>query len=237
MGQRAIIVQFPSARAMRRTTDIREAPIYNIAEGAFYVGVPPSTLRAWVLGRPFKAGGRVHWSELLIDPADERRRLLSFANLAEAHVLQATRDHKISMRSVRTALDFLKKENPSRHPLLTQDFYTHQKNLFIKQLQQIINVGRGGQLALDLLDPYLERLVRDQSGLVFRFFPMRANPHRHVMIDLHVASGQPVLTKSGILAEVLWGRHDAGETIEEIARDYDIDERAVADAIGYIAAA
>jgi uncharacterized protein (DUF433 family) len=237
MGQRAIIIQHPSARTMHRITDIREMPIYGIAGAAFSVGISASTLRTWVLGRPFKTGGRVHWSDRLIEPADEKRGLLSFVNLAEAHVLQATREYRIPMHKVRVALDYLRNETGSRHPLLTQEFYTFQKELFIRRLIEIVNVGKGGQLAFDFLDPYLRRLVRDESGLPYRFFPMRENHESRVMVDLHIASGQPVLTGTGILAEIVYGRNIAGESAEEIARDYELDERVVIDAVRYVAAA
>jgi uncharacterized protein (DUF433 family) len=223
---------------MRQSQDPREVPMYEVAVAASYVGIPASTLRTWVFGRPFPVADRLHWSDRLIEPADEKRRLLSFANLAEAHILQATREHRIPVKKVRTALDYLRDQAPGiRHPLLTEDFYAFQKDLFIKRLQEIVNVGRGGQLALDFLDSYLERLVRDESGLPFRFFPMRQNRDRHVMVDMHISSGQPVLAETGILAEILHGRNIAGESAEEIARDYGLDERSVIDAIRYIAAA
>lgn len=223
-------------RRKTQPTDLREVPMYHLAEAAYYVNVPETTLSQWFYGRKFRGSdGRVRWSEPLIEPADIKRGLLSFANLAEAHVLQATRDRHIPMDNVRSALRYVRERSHDRHPLISQEFYTHQKDLFIKRLAEIINASKGGQIAFDLLDPYLDRLVRDSSGLPFRLFPMRANPERNVMCDLHIASGQPVLTDTGILAQVVFDRNKAGESSEELAADYGVSQRAVEHAIQYIA--
>jgi uncharacterized protein (DUF433 family) len=66
---------------------------------------------------------------------------------------------------------------------------------------------------------------------------MRDNPAARVMVDLHIASGQPVVRDPGILARILFERHQAGETEDELSRDYGIDRRAVEHAIRYVDAA
>jgi uncharacterized protein (DUF433 family) len=140
------------------------------------------------------------------------------------------------MQQVRRALDYLEKESPGPHPLITHQFYTIGKTLFLKRLAELVDLKKeGNQLAFEeILDQYLQRLERDASGLPVRLFPMRENPARRVMLDLSVASGQPVITGTGLLAEVLHGRFTAGETIDELAEDYRLDPSAVKDAIAYI---
>jgi len=178
----------------------------------------------------------------LIEPVDKRKGLLSFANLTEAHVLSAIRKHNFSMFEIREAIDAIKKQfGEQRHPLITGEFFRQGKRLFLKQLNETVSVSRPTQgqrvLGGDLLDPYLERIVRDDHDLPVRLFPMRANPDARIMVDLFIASGQPVISNTGILAEFIHERHQTGESIEEIASDYGIDERAVADAIRYVKAA
>lgn len=207
----------------RRTPqDEREQPLFNIADAAFYLGIRATTLRQWVWGRPYQSSGVTKFSSPLIKAADPRRGFLSFVNLAEAHVLQATRDREIAMPDVRTALTYIERQTGSKHPLITEEFFTAGKNLFIKRLQQIVNASKDGQIALDFLDSYLERVIRDDSGLPYRLFPMRANPERRVMVDLFIASAQPTIADTGILAEVIHGRFHSGETIAELAIDYDV---------------
>jgi uncharacterized protein (DUF433 family) len=242
MRHKSKIIPHPSMVKRRLTIvrDIREAPMYAIGSAAFYLNIASTTLDQWFYGRKYRTrDGRTGWSDPLIEPADKKRGLLSFANMAEAHVLQATRDKRIPMLNVREALTWARRQWPTvPHPLITRDFHTHGKYLFVKTLSEIINASKGGQVEMgDFLDPYLERLVRDESGLPFRLFPMRNNPSSNVMLDLHIASGQPVITDTGILAQVLYERNGAGETEDELARDYGLDKRTVEDAIRYIEAA
>jgi uncharacterized protein (DUF433 family) len=224
--------------ARKQQRDQRMIPLFRISEAAHYVNIPESTLTQWVYGRKFPTrSGQIQWSKRLIQAADERRGLLSFVNLAEAHVLQATRERDIPMKSVRAAIDYVVEQTGSNHPLVTQEFYTFGKSLFLRKLNEIVNASMSGQLALEWLDPYLERLVRDDTGLPYRVFPMQENPESLIMLDLRLGSGQPVITGTGILAEVICGRFETGETAAELAADYNIDERAVEHAVRYIKAA
>lgn len=217
--------------------------MYTIGEAAFYVGVPPVTLHQWLYGRDYKAKGEIRSTEPVILPADGRRGLLSFANLSEAHVLSAIRKQRFSLSEIREAVQVIAKTFPHTepHPLIGGEFYRNGKDLMIRVLNDTINVSRPRQgqrlLDKDVFDPYLQRIVRDDKDLPVRLFPMRANPDARIMVDLFIASGQPVISDTGILAEFIHERHKFGETAEEIAEDYGIDVRAVADAIRYVEAA
>jgi len=58
------------------------------------------------------------------------------------------------MPAIRRAIDFVRRTNPSPHPLLSESFLTDGKDLFIKKIggtagkEQTINVSRCGQLGL-----------------------------------------------------------------------------------------
>jgi uncharacterized protein (DUF433 family) len=240
-------LSFYSMTTKRRRTAVPDDPsevaLYSVAEAAFIIGVSSRTLHQWIYGRDYKAQGEIRTSPPLIKPADTREGLLSFSNLAEAHVLDAIRKHNFPMTAIREAIDAIKQQYPSEreHPLITAEFYRHGKRLFIKKLNETISVSRPTQgqrvLGGDMLDVYLERIRRDDRDLPVRLFPMRANPDSRIMVDLFIASGQPVISNTGILADFIHERHVTGESIEEIAQDYGIDSRAVADAIRYVAAA
>src|SRR3989304_3990948 len=98
--------------------DPRELPAYGIAEAAHYLRIPKATLRSWVVGRFYPTEvGRKFFRPLITLP-DKRKPFLSFTNLVEAHVLDAVRrEHEIPLNKVRTALDYLRRQFPSKHPL------------------------------------------------------------------------------------------------------------------------
>jgi hypothetical protein len=94
-------------------------------EAAHYLIIPPTTIRCWVSGRyyPSKAGRQ--FSSPVIHLPDPGTNLLSFMNLVEVHVLDAIRrKHNIPLEKVRTAVRYLSKEFPSKHPLADQEFET-----------------------------------------------------------------------------------------------------------------
>ena len=219
--------------------DPREIPTYGIAEAARYVSVKPSTLRAWVLGRPDPTSRGDELSEPLIHRPDPSVSLLSFTNLVEAYVLAALRrQHRIQMRKVRDALTYLERELRIEHALAREPIETDGRSLFLKKYGQLIDLPESGQLAIEsVLKPYLRRIERDASGLAIRLFPVRrsadAESPRSVVIDPFVSFGKPVVTGTGVPTAVVFRRFDAGESIPDLADDYNMKPSQVEEAIRY----
>lgn len=212
--------------------DPREVPIYWLSEVALFTGVPESTVKRWT-------GQIAGYRPLIAPPPDEmqqrnREQRLSFANLLEVHILDATRKQDIGLEQIRRGLKYLTELFPnSAHPLLTTDFYSAPgtRDVFIQTMEGPINISRYGQPALkEVLDKHLQRIEWDRSGPV-RLMPMRSEK---VVIDLHVAGGQPVLRGTGVLASVLTGRWRAGDSEEELAKGYNLPVDDVRAAIRYI---
>src|SRR5260370_1168209 len=85
----------------------------------------------------------------VIQPAAKSPVVLSFINLIEAHVLAAIRrKHRVNMPAVRRAIDFLKNELGSAHPLADHKFETNGVDLFISHYGDFISVSEGGQLSV-----------------------------------------------------------------------------------------
>jgi len=224
----------------------RELPRYGIKEAADYLGISLGTLKSWVEGRhyPTRYRGRRFFKPLIELPSPGH---LSFFNLVEAHILLSTRKkYQIDMPAIRHAMDYVSQEFPSKHPLLTEQFLTDGKDLFVKKLEQTINVSRRGQLGIGpILDLYLRRIARDRSGLPMRLFPLRMDwvgrpdeePPRVVVIDPKISSGRPVVHGTGIIATILAGRFRSGESIEELARDYGLKINQIEEVLRYAPAA
>jgi uncharacterized protein (DUF433 family) len=222
--------------ATQRDDDPRETPLYTLADAALYLGIPPATLRSWTHGRTYPTK---HGRKLFEPLITAHHGLLSFANLAEAHVLQATRDRDIPIPNIRNALDYLDAHWPSPHPLLTKEFLRFGKQVFIKEIvkgrEVNVNITKSGQLGLKrILDRCLERLERDDTGYPVRIFPLKT---RHIVMDVNVASGQPVIKNTRLLAAVIWSRNKAGDSIPQLAKAYGVKESDVKEAIQHFQAA
>jgi uncharacterized protein (DUF433 family) len=218
--------------------DVREAPLYSLAEVAYFLNIPKPTLHRW--SRPGYNKKR-ELVEPLIVPADRESALFSFYNLTEVHILSViTRLHRVKLPRVRSAvkeLQVLAMSNP-KHPLLSKEFYTDGRDLFVKTIEgrqkQTINLSQFGQLGLrEILDSYLERIERDASFNPIKLYPAHQTG-KVVSIIPTVSSGRPIIDLLGVPVASVWNRRRAGDSIEMIADDYEIPESEIEGAIGYI---
>lgn len=220
--------------------DPRHLPAYTLPEASHHTGLPLATLRSWLVGRSYTtSAGRKQIKPIIVRPNIDEP-LLSFTNLVEAHVLNAIRrQHKIPMYKVRLALDYLEKKFHSKHPLAEETFQTDGTDLFIERIGgELINVSRQGQLGMQqILKLYLQRIDRDKSGFARRLYPFVRKPScddpRVVVIDPFISFGRPIVQGTGISTSVIAGRFNAGESIAELANDYNLEPFRVEEAIRY----
>ena len=216
--------------------DYRDLPVYSLAEAVAFLDIPNTTLRWWVFGG--FAGRYRKWNEPLIERPEGSDDLVSFNNLAELHILSVTTKlHKVKLKAVRAAVDHIKKEFPAKHPLLSKAFYTDGRDLFVKTIEQTINVTQQGQLALKpILDLYLERIVRDDSFLPTKIYPVTRGQKtsRVVSIIPTVSSGRPVIDGYGIPVSSIWGRYRGGDSLDLLAKDYEVPLDKIRGAITYV---
>src|SRR5580693_3557231 len=124
-----------TAKQIGQFTDPREMPAYGIREAAHYLRIPYTTLKSWTLGRPYETKAGPQRFEPVIALPDQTLPLLSFYNLAEAHVLSAFRkEHGIELQNIRSAMEFVSGRFGHVHPLIDQEFATDGARLFIKHL-------------------------------------------------------------------------------------------------------
>jgi uncharacterized protein (DUF433 family) len=217
--------------------DPRAMPAYGITEAAHYLQIPRATLRSWLLGRYYETEQGRQFFKPLIAFADKDHRLLSFFNLVEAHVLNALRrKHQVSLAKVRAALDYLRKRFPSRHPLADREFETDGSDIFLQRYGQLINLSADGQLAMrEMLQTYLHRIERDASGRAAKLYLFTGAPKpeamKVVVVDPRVSFGRPVLAGTGIATDVIAKRYKAGDSIAELADDYDRSQSEIEEAI------
>lgn len=221
---------------------LTDAPAYAAPDAARILGLPTSTVRNWAFGQ----SGRIRPAQRrpfppVIAAADPRRRLLSFANLCELHVLSAIRrEHRISLQTVRDSLAFVRCRLGSDRPLLERQFLTNGISLFLEHAAQLVNVSLEGQTALrGEFERTLARIERDDRGRPVRLFPIArartgvAEPPPVVAIDPTIAFGRPMLATAGVKTGVIADRFQAGDDPSEMAADYGVPERDILEALRY----
>lgn len=216
--------------------DVREHPRYSVEDAAYYLRIPVSTMRAWVSGYKTRSRstGMITKHPPVIIPADSKRLLLSFYNLAEAHVLRSTRDKNVPLSNVRRAIEFVRDGMKQNHPLISNDFATSGRDIFVEHLGQPVNATRYGQVGMrEVIQQYLERIERDEYGMPRQFSPMYA---KHIAINPMLSSGKPVLRGTGIMVEVLSARKESGESYSELADDFGLSQTDIEQVIKEFAA-
>lgn len=219
---------------------IRCEPAYYLGEAAGYLRLPVATLRSWVAGRSYATAAGTRRFHPLIEPAERDGLRLSFINLVEAHVLSAIRrEHNVSLRNVRKALDYVTREFETKRPLVATEFETDGIDLFVEKYGNLINASQHGQVEMkQVIRGFLKRIRRDADGVPIKLFPFTRHsrnldqPHS-IEIDPRVSFGRPVLAGSGIRAEILVERFLAGESSAELAKDYGRTEAEIQEAIRF----
>ena len=198
--------------------DPRELPLYSIAEAAGYLSVPASTLRSWVKGQRYQVHGKPRLFKPLLKP--HRTGLLTFNNFVEAYVLASlTRQFSLPMSRVRLGLQWI----GGTRPLLTELFQTDGVGLFVERSGELVDVVKGGQLAMrQVLEGSLRRVDRDGAGQPSRVYPWIVDPRERkvVSIDPRRAFGRPTIADRSLTVEVIADRFKGGDSIDALARDY-----------------
>jgi uncharacterized protein (DUF433 family) len=217
--------------------DPREIPSYSMNDAARYLRIPASTIRSWTVGYPYPVKDGLNFFCPLIEIPPQKPYLLSFTNLVEVHILRAIRQHhQIQLNKVREALNFIDDRFNISHPLAQERFRTDGVDLFIERYGALINASSRGQTELkQSLQAHLERIEPDDTGLAIKLYPFTRshedNNPRIVVIDPRIAFGRLIIAGTGIATDILKERYQAGDSIQELADDYDCDRLAIEEAI------
>jgi Protein of unknown function (DUF433) len=221
--------------------DPRDIPTYAISEAARYLRIPAGTVRSWVAGRRYKTTqGDQYFQPLILTNVGEasrngnrKPRLVSFTNLIEVHVLRAIRkDHQIQLDKVRAALDYIESELQVTHPLAHSQFRTDGVNLFTEHYGTLINASQSGQTLLkDALNAHLARIEPDDSGLAIKLYPFTRAQGTNSPRLVVIAFGRLVIAGTGIPTHIVAERYQAGDSIADLADDYNCHHNIIEEAI------
>jgi uncharacterized protein (DUF433 family) len=205
--------------------DIYNIPTYSAIDASRYLNIPLPTLRTWLNGRKYKTIEDEKYFFPIIQRPSDTISQLSFTNLVEAHILRVIRTiHNISLDKVRIALDYISERFKTNHPLASKQFSTDGVDLFLEEVGHLVNVSRSGQLAMkEILQRLLTHVEWDENNFATRLYPEldQINGDKILIIDPHISFGKPTIKGTGVPTKTIAQLYDAGDTLEEIAEDYD----------------
>ncbi|HUR82020.1 MAG TPA: DUF433 domain-containing protein [Thermoanaerobaculia bacterium] len=167
---------------------------------------------------------------------------MSFWSLVEAFVLKGLREqHRLSLQRIRAAVAELRRQYPDvSYPLAQLDLAVLARDLYADRDGLLVDASKGGQLGMrGVLGLYLSRVEKDARGAV-RLYPFTRpsleDAPRLVSIDPRVSFGRPVIAGTSIPTAVLHERWKAGDSLTELAEDYDRPFAEIEEALRYEAA-
>jgi uncharacterized protein (DUF433 family) len=207
---------------------VYHTPAYPVTDAARYLHIPVITLQSWLKGRSYPTKRGQQAFAPLIQRPDPQSPQLSFTNLIEAHVLRIIREHhQVKLDKVRTALDYLAQQFNTEHPLVLKRFQTDGVDLFVEEVDHLVNISRAGQLTMrEALKNLLTRIEWDADDIATRFFPILQpmtvpETDKVLFLDPRIRFGRPMIAGKGVPTAIVAELYNAGDSIEAIADEYD----------------
>jgi uncharacterized protein (DUF433 family) len=222
--------------------DSGNEPAYSITEAARYLRLSPATLRSWFLGRPYPTVRGPSQFAPVLRLAKRNPATLSFSNLIEAHVLRALRtEHGVPLAEVRRALAYAQRQLNIDQLLLREELRTAGGKLFLDRYGELVNLSASGQLAMrKVFETHLMRVEWGELRSAVRLYPFVVSESadaKPIVIDPQISFGRPVVSKAFVSTRSILDRIDAGETVQDVARDYELTTQAVEEAVVFERAA
>ncbi|GGZ81415.1 DUF433 domain-containing protein [Streptomyces bluensis] len=188
-------------------------------ETASYLEIPQSTLISWLKG---KAAGAplVHQ----VEPVRKGQPSVPFIAVAEAHVLRSLRSLGLRMSEIREAAAAVRDAFDTPYGLVSKRIATDGVDIFVEHGLGDLRRARDGQAPIqEVVSDYLRYLTWAPdddfpSSLRLRQYPESVP----VVIDPRFGHGRPMVAANRVAVNAITDLWEAGESIEEIAYDFDM---------------
>jgi uncharacterized protein (DUF433 family) len=211
-------------------------PLYTSAEAARYLAVKDTTFRTWVKGyhREFANRPPVDGASLIADLPPELRNgpSIPFIGLAEGMFLAALRKAEVPLQQIRPALDLVRTKIGVEHALASKQLYVVGAQLLWEVIDEggdaearegskdLIVLKNGQYVFRQVIDQYLKHITYDDAYA--RRIQLPGYEVAQIDADPAVNFGKPYFTHTGTPLAVVQGQLKAGESVADIAGDFDL---------------
>lgn len=208
--------------------------IYTPPEAARMISMRPATLRRWLLGYEHDGKVEPHLWQPQYDAQDEGL-LLGFRDLIEARIINALRDRRIGLQTIRTCIERARQIVGDERPFSTREFKTDGKTIFLEITRDLeepvfIDLRRSQGVFKRVVEPTLKDLDFGSEGAE-RWWLLPGK--RSVVADPTRSFGQPIVADQGIATAVLAEAVEAEGSVNDVAKLFEIKPSAVRDALAY----
>ena len=221
-----------------------DVPIYTQADAARYLDIPPTTFRSWARGyrHAFPNRSPVQGAPLItsVGQPGAAQPSIPFIGLAEGMFLSALRRAHVPMQQIRPALELVQDRLGVEHALASKNLYLCGADLLYqiseddtlerenrREARKLIVLKNGQYVFREVVEKYLLNIHYDS-----RYADRLTLPGYEVATiaaQPEVNFGRPYFTATGTPLHVVTGRLRAGESVEDVADDFDLAEEQVAE--------
>jgi len=215
--------------------NILDREMYTEAEAARLLRVPQNTLNYWLEGGEQR--GRQFKPVIRVQPRGSRASV-TWAEFVEAGLLREyRRTHGVPMAELRAFIDRIRQEFGVPYPLADRRPYVSGKELLSEAQDAaglsadfcLVAVVRGQYVLTPPADSFYKR-VTWQGDTAAAWRP-HDDPHSPVLMRPDSRFGRPSV--KGISTEAIWEHSEAGETVDDIASEFDLADDDVRWALAY----
>jgi uncharacterized protein (DUF433 family) len=219
--------------------ELLQTGIYTVSDAARVAGVSSRRIRRWLRGYEFKVKFERHRSPAVwnsqLDPIDNAMAL-GFLDLLEIRCVDAFICTDVSWKTLRQVHDRAREIVGHSHPFCTNRFATDGQTIFMEFQEKNDEIMlwdmKDVQRVFDrIIRPFLKDLEFDNSRVPFRWWA-RGRSHQ-VALDPKRSFGQPIIFREGIPTQVLARNAKANDSIQEVARWFEINANSVREAIEF----
>ena len=213
-------------------------PLYTAAQAARYVGMPRSTFHAWARGYTTNSENAKKPVITSVDEV-ESGEAIPFIGLVEATVIQAFRQTHLPMQRIRRALEILAHTGELDHALASNKLYSDGASILFDHAgpndptKMMVTVIDGQRVFHETIQHYLKRIEFGDTWAKALVLPVTPEPLLRVVPDKGM--GQPLFIRGNAPLASVTDRLKAGESVQSVARDFDMEVADVKEAAGVFA--
>lgn len=199
----------------------RERVLYTFSEVDRLAAVSSGTAKRWLLGYTYVRDGK----RITVPPITPRKSQMNgatFYDLIEVVAIGKFREQGFTLQAIRRIVDACQKILGVPRPLTTLVFKNEGYRLFVESPEgELVEVLRTpGQMAWrTILEPFLENLDY-RANRVAAWWPQGRSAG--ILVDPEFGWGRPVIAGKGVRTDIILEHLQAGESISDIARDFEL---------------
>ena len=206
--------------------------IYTAPDIAQLLGVPRSKVNRYLKTYWDERMGRKIFNDSYTWQTNGSTKAVNFYVLIELYTFFQLQEHGVPIKRILSARENIAKERGFVYPFATSAILTDGKQIFYQFQDAIINANGTRQTNfVEIIKDFVRKIDFDSDGNAQNFYP--DGRQSSVVVNPHHQFGQPTIKGTNINAEMIFSMYQSGESMDLITHLYDLDMKAVTDAVHF----